>query len=51
MLPTIIVFYFLLGSVTDEELDFYDKKLDSCMRELICQGYFVKNFQDKVKWS
>lgn len=48
---SIVIFYFILEPLTSETIDYYDKKLDSYIRSMICQGFFVKNFQDKVQWN
>ena len=48
---TILVFYFLLEEITEKDIDYYNQRLDSTLRQLIYQGFFVKNFQDKVQWN
>ena len=48
---SIVIFDYILEQLTSEDIDYYDKKLDSSIRSLICQGFFVKNFQDKAHWN
>ena len=48
---SITIFYFVLKQLTEEEIDLYNKKMDSFIRNMICQGFFVRNFQDKIFWS
>lgn len=48
---SIVIFYYILEQLTERDLDYYDKELDNFIRSMICQGFFVKNFQDKVKWN
>ncbi len=47
MLQTYTVFYYLENlKITEKELDNYDRKMDSLLRELCNYGFIINNFQD-----
>mgnify|MGYP001585906253 CR=1 FL=1 len=51
---SLTVFYFLLEDTNNiplEDIDYYNQRLDSVIRNLICQGFLIKNFQDGIQWD
>lgn len=52
MIPTVTIFTFVLeDTISDKDIEVYDKKMDSFMRNFSYQGFRVKNYQDKVYWG
>ena len=47
-MPSLTVFYFLLEPVTSDDIDYYNERFDSVIRNLIYQGFLIKNFQDRI---
>lgn len=53
MKTEVSIFYYIQDNklLDEKDLDIFDSKMDSVMRGLINVGVYVKNFQDRIKFS